>query len=136
METSIFLAKVIGLFGAISTIAIIIRYRLHLAIEEDAVKSPTLVVLSGFIFLMLGIILTVGHQVWAPDWRIVITILGWMVLAKGIMRTLFPETVKKMIERKKSDKRFFLGEVFAFFISIYLMYHGFFTKQVIIYYAP
>jgi len=125
METSIFMAKVIGLFGAISTLAIIIRYKFHLAMEENAAKNPTTIYLSGFVFLMLGILVTVSHQVWTWDWRVVITILGWLILLKGVMRTLFPDTVKKVIEKKKDDKRFLLAEVVTFFISIYLIYRGF-----------
>jgi len=125
METSIFLAKVIGLFGVISTLAIIIRYKLHLAMEENAAKNPTTIYLSGFLLLMLGILLTVSHQVWTRDWRVVITIFGWLILVKGIMRILFHNTVKKLIEKKKSDKRFLLAEIVTFFISIYLLYQGF-----------
>ena len=63
METSIFLAKVIGLFGAISTLAIIFRYKTHLEMEGNVAKSPSMIHLSGFLFLMLGILLTVSHQV-------------------------------------------------------------------------
>lgn len=125
METSIFLAKVIGLFGAISTLAIIIRYKLHIAMEENAAKYPTTIHLSGFLFLMLGILLTVSHQVWTWDWRVVITILGWLILVKGIMRIVFPDTVKKLIEKKKNDKRFLLAEIVTFIISVYLLYQGF-----------
>ena len=125
METSIFLAKVIGLFGAISTLAIIFRYKIHLEMEGNAAKSPSMIHLSGFLFLMLGILLTVSHQVWTMDWRVVVTILGWLILVKGVMRILFPDTVKNIIEKKKSDKRFLLAEVVTFIISIYLIYQGF-----------
>jgi len=125
METSIFLAKVIGLFGAISTLAIMIRYKLHLVMEENTAKNPTTIYLSGFLFLILGILLTVSHQLWTRDWRVVITILGWLILIKGIMRILFPDTVQELIEKKKNDRRFILAEVVTFFISIYLIYQGF-----------
>ncbi|MBI4548126.1 MAG: hypothetical protein HY707_09105 [Ignavibacteriae bacterium] len=125
METSIFLAKVIGLFGAISTLAIIIRYETHLVMEENAVQSPAVIYLSGFLFLLLGILVTVSHQVWTRDWRVVITILGWLLLAKGLMRIFFPEAVKKFIEKKRNDRRFLLAEVVTFFISLYLIYQGF-----------
>jgi len=125
METSIFLAKVIGLFGAISTLAIIFRYKIHLEMEENAAKSPSMIHLSGFLFLMLGILLTVSHQVWTMDWRVVVTIFGWLILVKGVMRILFPDTVKNLIEKKKSDKRFLLAEVVIFITSIYLIYQGF-----------
>ena len=125
METSIFLAKVIGLFGVISTLAIIFRYKIHLKLEENAAKSPSMIYLSGFLFLMPGILITVSHQVWTLDWRVIITILGWLILVKGIMRILFPDIVKNLIEKKKSDKRFLLAEVVTFIVSIYLIYQGF-----------
>lgn len=125
METSIFLARVIGLFGAISTLAIIVRYKSHLDLEESASQNPAAVHLSGFIILLLGVLLTVSHQVWTWDWRVVITVLGWLILVKGAMRILFPDTVKKLIEKKKNDKRFLLAEIVSFFISLYLIYQGF-----------
>jgi len=68
--------------------------------EENAAKNPTTIYLSGFLFLMIGILLTVSHQVWAGDWRVVITIFGWLILVKGVMRIFFPDTVKKLIEKK------------------------------------
>lgn len=125
METSIFLAKVIGLFGAISTFIIIIHYKIHLTMEENAAKNPTTIYLSGFIFLLIGILFTVSHQVWTRDWRVVITILGWLILLKGLLRIFFPANVKNLIEKKKNDKRFLLAEVVTFFISLYLIFQGF-----------
>jgi uncharacterized membrane protein len=77
---------------------------------------------------MLGILLTVSHQVWTRDWRVVITILGWLILVKGVMRILFPDTVKKLIKKKKNNRRYLLAEVVTFFISVYLIYKGFIGK--------
>jgi hypothetical protein len=129
MLISLFLAKVIGLFGAISTIAILSRYNFHLDIEEDSAKSPTLIVLSGFFFLLSGITLTVAHPVWVFDWRLIITILGWLVLLKGAMRIFAPDIVKKMIGKKKTKKGFIAGEVISLLISLYLIYKGFFDTH-------
>ena len=67
METSIFLAKVIGLVSVISTIAVLVRYKEHLAFEEETVKNPVLVYLGGFVFLVLGVLLVVSHSVWTLD---------------------------------------------------------------------
>jgi hypothetical protein len=125
MENSIFLAKVIGLFGAISTLTIILRYKRHIVMEQNAAKNPLVIYLSGFLFLMLGSILTVSHPVWTRDWRVVVTILSWLILVKGAIRILYPNTVKKLIEKKISDRRYILAEVVAFFISLYLIYRGF-----------
>ena len=63
METSLFLARVIGLVSVMSTAAILVRYKESLALEGEASKSLALVHLSGFAFLVLGALLVVSHSV-------------------------------------------------------------------------
>ena len=125
MEISIFLAKVIGLVSVISTTAVLIRYKESLALEEEAVKNPAVTYLSGFVILILGVLLVVSHSVWTLDWRLVITIMGWLVLLKGIGRIFFPKTVKKLIEKKRDDRRFLLVEAVVLLVGLYLIYQGF-----------
>ena len=126
METSIFLAKVIGLFGAISTLAIMVRYKTFLEIEAEAAKNSILIYLSGFLVLILGLLIVVSHQVWTRDWRVAITIFGWLFLLKGIIRIFFPETVKKLFEKKRNDRRFIIAQAMFFLFSLFLIYKGFF----------
>lgn len=125
METSIFLAQILGLFGVISTLAIIIRYKKYLEMEKFAAQNPAITYSSGFFILLMGILVTVSHQVWTPDWRVVITIIGWLILIKGLLRLLFPDKIEKLIKKKQTDRRFLLSEIVTFFISLYLMYQGF-----------
>ena len=125
IETSIFLAKIIGLFGTISTLAILVRYKIYLEIEEDATRNPVMIYVSGFFILIIGVLLTVSHQVWTLDWRVLITIIGWLTFLKGTLRIFFPETIKKLIKKKKYDRRFLLAEVTVLLVSLYLVYQGF-----------
>lgn len=125
IEPSIFLARVIGLVGVMSTAAVLARYKESLAFEEKLVKNPANIYLSGFVILILGVLLVVSHSVWTADWRGVITILGWLVLLKGLLRIFFPETVKRLIAKKQQKRWFILGEFGLLFISCYLLYYGF-----------
>jgi len=125
MDTSIFLAKVIGLVSVISTIAVLARYKEHLAFEKETVKNPVLIYLGGFAFLVLGVLLVVSHSVWTLDWRLVITILGWLVLLKGVGRIFFPNAVMRLIAKKRDSRKFIMGEVVVLFIGLYLLYYGF-----------
>lgn len=125
METSIFLAKAIGLFGTISTLAIISRYKLYLQIEAEAEKSLSTIYLTGFIILILGILITISHPVWVMDWRVIITILGWLTLLKGVMRIFMPELIQQLIAKKQREKRFIFAEIGVLLISLYLVYQGF-----------
>ena len=125
METSIFLAKVIGLISVISATAVMVRYKESLVFDEEAVKSPLLTFVSGFVFLILGVLIVVSHSVWTLDWRIIITVLGWLVFLKGIGRIFFPNAVKRMIEKKKDNRKFILAEVAVLLAGLYLLYYGF-----------
>jgi len=125
MDTSIFLARVIGLFGALSTLAILARYKKSLEMEEQAARNPVTIYLSGFVVLFIGILVVVSHQVWTADWRVIITIIGWLVFIKGLIRIFFPEIVRRLIERKRHDRKFLLGEVAVLIASVYLLYQGF-----------
>ena len=125
MDISIFLARAIGLLGVITSLAVLTRYKEALAYEERLVKHVENIYLSGFFILILGVLLVVGHQVWTSDWRVIITILGWLVLLKGIFRVSFPGTVKRLIEKKKRSRWFMAGEVVMLLISLYLLYQGF-----------
>jgi hypothetical protein len=125
MEISIFLAKVIGLVCVISAAAVISRYRKNMAIEKDAVANLALAMLAGYAILILGVLIVVSHNVWVWDWRVVITIFGWLILLKGVGRLFFPDAVKNMIEKKQHDLRFMIGEFAVLAIGLYLLYYGF-----------
>lgn len=125
METSIFLAKVIGLVIVISTAAVFIHYKAFRALEEEAVKSPMIAYLAGFTILILGVLIVVSHSVWTLDWRIVITIVGWLVLLKGAGRIFFPNAVRRLIEKKRDNRWFLLAEIVLFLVGLYLLYYGF-----------
>lgn len=125
LETSLFLAKVIGLISIISATAVMVRYKESLAFDEEAVKSSLSTYVSGFVFLILGVLLVVSHSVWVIDWRLVITIMGWLVLLKGVGRIFFPHAVKRLIVKKRKYHKFILGEVVVFLVGLYLLYYGF-----------
>lgn len=129
METSIFLAKVIGLSGAISTLAIIIRYKAFMEMEDQASKNPVILYLSGFTFIILGSLLVSSHQVWIRDWRVVITVIGWLLLIKGVLRIFFPELVIKLLAKKKNNHHFMIVEIFVLLVSLYLVYQGYFARM-------
>lgn len=125
MEASIYLAKVIGLISTITAISVIINYKRSLIFDTEAGKSPLFIYVSGFVFLILGTLLVVSHSVWVSDWRLVITIISWALLFKGVLRIFFPDAVSRLIEKKIKNRSFVVGEVVVFLVGAYLLYYGF-----------
>lgn len=125
METSIFLARVLGLVCVFSALSVLVRYKELLTVEAEVVSNRAVSLLAGYAILIMGVLLVVSHWVWVPDWRLVITILSWMVLFKGLGRIFFPSWVQRMIARKKHNRAFMLGEIVLLLVGLYLLYWGF-----------
>jgi len=91
MENSIFLAKVLGLYLTIFGLLVLLRRAQVQAIVAEFLDNPPAVFLGGIIGLILGIILVVSHNIWVADWRVLITILSWIILVKGTYYLFFPK---------------------------------------------
>jgi len=125
IETSLFLARVIGLASIISAVAILSNYKKAVYFESELTKNPSSVYASGFIFIVIGVLIIVSHPVLEFSWRVTITLMGCVLLIKGIGRILFPEAVNRMIEKKQKNRWFMVGEIIFLLIGLYLLYYGF-----------
>ncbi len=59
-------------------------------IIEGYADSTALLVSSGLLALTLGFLLVTFHNVWTMGWSVIITVVGWLVLIKGLMILIFP----------------------------------------------
>jgi hypothetical protein len=123
MEISIYLARFWGsLFIILGLMSVgakllgrIIKY------TED----KTITISTGYITFLLGLITVVLHNIWAADWRVAVTILGWVTLLKGIEKIGFPNRVNKKAQMFKGGQIFWgfvilLIGIFYFWISLTL----------------
>lgn len=51
--------------------------------------------LIGLLTLPLGLAMVVGHNVWVLDWPVLVTVAGWLMLIKGTIYVLAPQTFLK-----------------------------------------
>lgn len=93
MEISIFLAKSLGLYFTIVGIGMLLNGNKLKSILVNFLKDPGMVLMSGFLALIIGILIVVSHNVWVMGWPVIITILGWFSLFKGVIRFMYPEMV-------------------------------------------
>ena len=54
-----------------------------------------MIFLSGLLALTVGIAMAVSHSVWELSWRGLITLFGYLSIAKGVVRIGFPEVPEK-----------------------------------------
>jgi hypothetical protein len=90
MATSIFLAKLIGPFALVLGLALLLNAEVMGGIVDQFVSNPALIFLSGAITLPAGIAILLVHRGWTADWRVLITILGYLTTLAGLIRMLAP----------------------------------------------
>ncbi len=121
MEISIFLARFLGGFFVIFGSLFIITRQLGKTIEMTEDKA--FVISTGYITLLMGLVTVVLHNMWVADWRIVITLLGWFTLIKGIMKVGFPEQIHKQAQKFKKKQA--LSTVFLMLLGAWLIWMSF-----------
>ena len=93
LQTSIFLAKLIGPVMIVIGLAVLINQEEFRKLSQEFIASRALLFLSGFIILPVGLAIVLVHNVWRLDWRVLITILGWLMTIGGAIRLLAPRLV-------------------------------------------
>lgn len=90
MQTSIFIARLIGPVMIVAGLsALLNRQRFH-AMGEEFLASRGLMFLGGLMVMLGGLAIVLTHNVWTPDWRVMVTLFGWLLVIAGAIRIIEP----------------------------------------------
>jgi hypothetical protein len=91
MQTSYFLARLIGPFCLALGLGVLASGANYRALVEEFLNSRALVFLAGLISLPTGLAIVLTHNVWVLAWPVIITILGWLLVIGGTTRLVIPQ---------------------------------------------
>ena len=126
METSILIAKIIGVIYFSFGIGIVFNKKYYSKTIKHLLDDSTYLVLGGFLAIVFGLIIIEFHNNWAENWTVIITVIGWGALLKGILLLAFPKSLnlfKPLFETNILNK--FLAPLIILF-GIIFIYLGFF----------
>lgn len=96
MDMSIFLAKFWGWYLIIFFVILSFNPRRIKQIFADLHDEKFLIVTSS-IAVIVGLLNILVHNVWEPNWKFIITLIGWFALFEGLALFTFPkQTVKRL----------------------------------------
>jgi len=90
MSTSLFLARLIGPVMLVVGLAVFANPRGFRDMAEEFMASRALMFLSGLLLLPAGLAIVLTHNFWTADWRVLITLLGWLIAIGGALRLFGP----------------------------------------------
>jgi len=96
MEPAVWIARLVGpLFVAIA-IGILLNAGFYVGAITEGAHSPTLVYLSGVGSLLAGLAILNGYRAWTGNWRVLVTIIGWLCTIGGVIRLVVPRAIEEI----------------------------------------
>lgn len=128
METSIFIARIFGLCYLIMGAGFLFNRKAFQQVMEDFCKNAAVVFYGGLLALVIGVAIILTHNVWVANWTVMITIIGWAGLIKGIWIIVFPNMVYKFMQVYQKNKSLqIIHPIVALILGTILSFFGFFA---------
>ncbi len=83
METSFFLAKFWGWYFIIIFFILSLNPKRVKEILND-LKDEKFLIIGSFLAVIIGLLNILFHNIWELSWRLIITLIGWVSLLKGM----------------------------------------------------
>ena len=128
MQTSIFLAKLMGPMLLAMGLASLIHPQKMRHMAREFLDGEALIFMSGVIALPVGLAIVNSHNVWLIGWPVIITFFGWMIVCAGIARMMLPGAMKT-IGGAMIEKTAYLAVPGALVAALgaYISYQGYFA---------
>lgn len=123
---SVLFAQVIGLYLVVLSIIMLAKTQHY----RDAILrldpySPS-IFLAAAAALMLGCFMIVVHNNWVMEYRVVITIIGWVIFVKSILWLSFPSMMFGLSKKVYLGPMYYVMIFTLFIVGVFLVTKGFY----------
>jgi hypothetical protein len=97
MDSSIFLAKFWGWYLIIFFLILSLNPKRIKQIFND-LKDEKFLIIFSFVAIIVGLLNILFHNIWEPNYTLIITLIGWFSLFLGLALFMFPkQTIKWLV---------------------------------------
>lgn len=130
MEPSILIAKITAVIYLSASLGGFFSRDYYRRLAEDMCRNATLTYMMGFITVILGFLIVHYHNLWGRDWTVLVTIIGWLALIKGILIIVFPKFMQRLSEPFLTERVLKIIPYVTLFLGLLFGYFGFVRGSV------
>jgi hypothetical protein len=93
-------------------------------VMTDLANSKGLLWLTGLITFVMGMVMVALYNVWSADWRVLVTLLGWLTVIKGAVIMLVPSSMMLLYRRFWSNHLLTYSGLYALVLGGVLLFLG------------
>ena len=90
VPAAILIARLIGPLFAALGIGLLLNSTFYAAAVGEGAHSPVLIAIAGMATLVAGLAILNAHRAWTADWRVLVTLIGWLFIIAGLIRLILP----------------------------------------------
>jgi hypothetical protein len=134
MERSVLIAKLIGPVFLTIGFGLLLNQNTYWDMTNEVLRHPTptgsmLIYVSGVTSMLAGLAVVNAHPLWTRDWRVIITIIGWLMLIIGIVRIVIPDLgVKAGSALYTSPTSLVIAAIISLMFGGFLSFKGYWTE--------
>ena len=127
MGTSIFLAKLMGLYFIIAGLFILIKHKSLRQMTYALVQDTPSMFVASFFAIIMGLLLVLNHNIWTGGWTIIITIFSWIVLLKGLFMLFMPQRIALKMVKSFTERQnwYVVYGIIVLILGLYMASKGF-----------
>ncbi len=91
MDVALFVAQVYGLICVLVGLGLLFNGAHYKKAFDEMLGSAAGILYGGIAALFVGFLIVTHHNVWEQDWTVLVTLVGWLALIKGVLLLLAPK---------------------------------------------
>ena len=129
-DTQIF--QIISIVYITVGIGILVNPGFYKKLFDDFIENAAVMYLGGIMALAIGYLILAFHNTWTKDLSVIITIVGWLALIKGILILIWPKIIialsRSMVKKESILK---IAAVAVIILGLAFSFLGFCPKSPI-----
>ena len=130
MELSVFIAKIMAVIYLSASLGGFFSRDYYRRLTDDMYKNAALTYLTGFMTVILGFLIVHHHNLWGREWNVLITVMGWLALIKGVLLIVFPRFIQRLSEPFLTERALRIIPYVTLLLGLLFGYFGFVRGSV------
>ena len=126
-----FLSRLIGLSAVLLALSLVMHKQASVEAMTALVHNPALLLIFGMVWLVAGLAMILGHNIWSGGvLPVIVTLVGWLIFIRGILLLfLSPAAAVGLLTGLHFEQLFYLYVAISLVFGAYLTYGGFSSRS-------
>jgi hypothetical protein len=125
--TTLTLIQIFGPVLFIMGISMLIRRDVYIDAMKNLINNAPFAVFAGVANLVVGIAILNTHNIWGTAPEVIVSLVGWLALIKGLHLTLSPETFFRTTKKLLNKSFMLYGGLVVTALGVYLSWAAYFA---------